>query len=72
MSAKDNLFLATQLRAVDVNYRCLNYNNIGRSPGLVAMGADLRSRGREFESLHGKLDGSFITFVCCKRGTVWG
>ena len=25
------------------------------------------SRGREFESQHGILDGEFITFICCDQ-----
>ena len=42
----------------------------GGSPGVVVMGGDWRSRGREFESRHCVLDGSFFTFICCKSCTV--
>ena len=38
----------------------------GGIPGLVVMGGDRRSTGREFESQHWILDGSFFTFICCK------
>ena len=30
------------------------------------MGGDWWSRGREFESWHRILDGSFFAFICCK------
>ena len=36
-----------------------SYSMGGRSPGLVVMGEDWCSRGREFESLHRTLDGHF-------------
>ena len=32
---------------------------MGRSPGLVVMGGDSRSKGRGFESRHRILDGHF-------------
>ena len=38
----------------------------GGSPGLVVMGGDSCSKGREFESQHRILDGHFFTFICCK------
>ena len=66
MSAKDNLFLTTQLRAVDVNYRCLNYNNIGREPWSSGYGSRLtikRSRVRILHGKHGILDGSRLFVV---------
>ena len=37
--------------------------NSGGSPGLVVMGGDLCSKGREFESLHRKLDGHFFKYL---------
>ena len=39
---------------------------LGGSPALVVSGGDWRTRGEEFESCHQILDGSFITFSCCK------
>ena len=45
---------------------------LGGSPGLVVMGGDSRSKGREFESRHHILNGHFcfvVKFynVCLKR-----
>ena len=46
---------------------CLSKQNLilvwGRSPGLVVMGGDSCSKGREFESWHRILDGHFITYI---------
>ena len=42
----------------------------GGSPGLVVMGGDSCSKGRQFESRHRILDGHFFTFVCCKNWNV--
>ena len=42
----------------------------GGRTGLVVMGGDLCSKGREFESQHGILDGNFFTFICCNNGNV--
>ena len=39
----------------ELNYMCL----LGRSPGLVVMGADSCSEGHGFESQHCILDGHF-------------
>ena len=36
---------------------------MGESPGLVVMGGDLSSEGREFESQHRKLDGIVVKIV---------
>ena len=38
----------------------------GGSPAQVVMGGESRPRGRDFESKHWILDGSFFTFICCK------
>ena len=38
----------------------------GRSPGLVVMGRDSRSKGLGFESRHHKLDGHFFISIFCK------
>ena len=43
----------------------------GGSPGLVVMGGDSCSKGREFESQHHILDGYFFTFICCKNSNVF-
>ena len=41
---------------------------MGGSPGLVVMGGDSCSKGREFESRHRILDGHDIfNFICCKN-----
>ena len=40
---------------------------LGWSPGLVVMGVDSCSKGREFESWHCILDGHIFTFICCKN-----
>ena len=49
-----------------------NINNQSRSSGVVVMGGDWWARGREFESQHGILNGSFFTFICCKNcAVVW-
>ena len=42
----------------------------GGSPGLVVMGGDSCSKGRQFESRHRILDGHFFTFVCWKNWNV--
>ena len=42
----------------------------GGSPGLVVMGGDSCSKGREFESQHCILDGHFFTIICCKNCNV--
>ena len=39
---------------------------IWSSPGLVVMGKDWCSRGRDFEFQHRRLDGHFCTLICCK------
>ena len=44
---------------------------VGGSPGLVVMGGDSCSKGREFESLHHMLDGHFFTSICCENCNVW-
>ena len=36
-------------------------------PGLVVMGGDSRSKGREFESWHRILDGHFFTYLFVVR-----
>ena len=43
---------------------------LGGSPGLVVMGGDSCSKGREFESLRHILDGHFFAFICCKNCNV--
>ena len=41
---------------------------MGGSPGLVVKGGDSCSKGHEFESRHGMLDGHDIfTFIWCKN-----
>ena len=47
------------------NIRKKNLFLSGGSPGLVHMGGDSCSKGREFESQHCILDGDFSTFICC-------
>ena len=49
-----------------VDERCKNIQ-VGGSPGLMVMGGDSCSKGREFESQHRILDGHFFTFICCKN-----
>ena len=44
-----------------------NYSDVGGSPGLVVMGGDSCSKGREFDSRHSILDGHFFTFMSCKN-----
>ena len=39
---------------------------LGGNPGLVVMGADLCSKGREFESRHHILDGHFLHLFVVK------
>ena len=36
---------------------------VGESPGLVVMGGDSCSKGREFESQNRVLDGHFVTYL---------
>ena len=38
--------------------------------GLVVMGGDSCSKGRQFESWHHILDGHFFTYICCKNCNV--
>ena len=40
---------------------------LGGSPGLVVMGGESCSKGREFESWHHILDGHLFTFIGCKN-----
>ena len=44
----------------------LTFSYKGRSPGLVVMGRDSRSKDRGFESRHRILDGHFFTYICSK------
>ena len=44
----------------------LKINSEGGSPGLVVMGGDSCSEGREFQSKHHILDGHFHIPICCK------
>ena len=56
------------------DFEDITRNNIsewGRSPGLVVVGGDSSSKGREFESRHHILDGHFFTFICCKTYNVF-
>ena len=39
----------------------------GGSPGLVVMGGDSCSKGRDFKSRHRILDGHFFTYFFCKN-----
>ena len=39
--------------------------------GVVVMGGDSRSEGREFESQCHILDGHFFTLICCKIGLMF-
>ena len=46
----------------------MNETNMGESPGVVVMGGDSCSKGRDFESQHRKLDRHDIfIFICCKN-----
>ena len=44
--------------------------HLGVSPGIVVMGGDSCSKGRELESRQGILDGHFFTVICCKNCNV--
>ena len=43
----------------------------GKSPGLVVMGDNSCSEGREFESWRHVLNGQFFTLICCKNCIVY-
>ena len=40
---------------------------MGGSPGLVVMGDDSGSKGREFESRCHIQDGNFFALICCQN-----
>ena len=58
------MYKAYQSKLDQINW----ISKIGGSPGLVVMGGDSRSEGREFKSQHCILDGHVIfTSICCKN-----
>ena len=44
---------------------------MGKSPGLVVIGGDTCSEGREFESQDHLLHGHFFTLIFCKNCNVF-
>ena len=56
------LFLLGNCIGVALKTNTLHVND-GGSPGLVVMGGDSYSKGREFKSRHHILDGHFFTYL---------